>query len=422
MNTAAVLCIGTELTRGEIINTNGPWLAARLTELGFEVRAVDVVDDDPERILGALRRLGAAHGVLVCSGGLGPTSDDLTTEVVARALGVAVVRHEPSLESMRRRYEKAGREVSASSLRQVEIPEGAEALPNPVGIAPGYSAALGSCFLVVLPGVPREVEGLWAEEVAPRLRSRVERRSFQIRLRTFGLPESIVGERLQGLEQAHPSLTLGYRATLPEVEVKVLVRGGDERSSREQAHLVADEVRARLGDAVYGEEDDTFPEVVARCIRERGWRLALAESCTGGLVAHLLTSAPVSDFFIASAVTYANSAKTRLLGVNEDVLRGHGAVSHEVAAAMAEGVRRVCNVEVALALTGIAGPTGGTPEKPVGLVHWAVAFPGGTVVEQRVFPGDRRQIQRMAAFAGLALLRRICLDEARHTPAAPRVV
>lgn len=422
MISAAVLCIGTELTRGEIVNTNGPWLAARLTELGFEVLAVDTVDDDPGRIQTALQRLGAQHAVLLCSGGLGPTSDDLTAETVAAALGVPVVRHEPSFEAMLRRYEKVGRELSPSSARQVEIPEGAEALPNPVGIAPGFAIPLGACLSVFLPGVPREVEGLWHEQVAPLLRPRVTRESFQVRLRTFGLPESVVGERLDGLEAAHEGLTLGYRATSPEVEVKVLVRDGDEQRARERALFIADEVRTRLGDAVYGEGDDTFPEVVARAIRSRGWRLALAESCTGGLIGHLLTSSPASDFFIADAVTYANSAKARLLGISEDILRGHGAVSPEVAEAMAEGIRRACGVDLALAITGIAGPTGGTPEKPVGLVYWAVAHPGGTTVEHRIFAGDRRQIQRMAAHASLALLRRVCLEEARYTPSTPRVI
>lgn len=422
MVAAAVLCIGTELTRGEIVNTNGPWLAARLTDLGFQVLAVDTVDDHPDRIQAALRRLSASHAVLVCSGGLGPTSDDLTAPTVAATLGVPLLRHEPAFEAMRRRYEKVGREISPSSVRQVEIPQGAEALLNPVGIAPGFIVTLDGCQAAFLPGVPREVEGLWSEQLAPRLREKVIRDTFQVRLRTYGLPESVVGERLEGLEAAHEGLTLGYRASSPEVEVKVLVRDRDEPRARERALQIADEVRGRLGEAVYGEGDDTFPEVVARDIRGRGWRLALAESCTGGLVGHLLTSAPASDFFIADAVTYANSAKTRLLGVNEEVLRGHGAVSPEMAAAMAEGIRRACNVELALAITGIAGPTGGTPEKPVGLVYWAAAHPGGTTVEHRIFPGDRRQIQRLAAHASLALLRRICQEESRYTPATPRVL
>lgn len=410
MATAAVLCIGTELTRGEILNTNGPWLAEQLTALGFDVIAVDTVDDDRERLGEALRRLGDRCEVLVSSGGLGPTTDDLTAETVASVLGVEVERHAPSVESMRRRFEKVGRALNESSQRMADIPAGAEALSNPVGTAPGFAVTLGRSQAFFLPGVPREVEALWREQVSPRLRDRVTRRAVQVRLRTFGLPESQVGDRLHGLEGDFPGLTIGYRATVPEVEVKLLVRGDDEARARDQVMLAAEEARSRLGDAVYGDGDDVFAECVARAVRVRGWRLALAESCTGGLVGHLLTSFPASEFFIASAVTYANSAKTRLVGVNDDILRAHGAVSAEVAAAMAEGIRRVCDVDIALAITGIAGPTGGTPEKPVGLVHWAVAHPGGTLLEHRVLSGERQDIQRTAAFIGLSLVRRVCLE------------
>lgn len=410
MATAAVLCIGTELTRGEIVNTNGPWLAGRLTELGFDVRAVDTVDDDAGRITEALRRLGERSEVLVCSGGLGPTTDDLTAATVASLLGVGVEPHGPSVEAIRRRFEKVGRPVNESSLRMADLPVGAEALPNPVGTAPGFAVTIGRSLAVFLPGVPREVEALWSSQVEPRLRQRVTRTSVQLRMRTFGLPESQVGDRLHGLEEEYPGLTIGYRATIPEVEVKLLMRGDDEGQARERVMAIAEEVRSRLGDVVYGDGEDSFPECVARAVRSRGWRLALAESCTGGLIGHLLTSFPASEFFSASAVTYANSAKTRLLGVNDDILRAHGAVSAEVAAAMAEGIRRVCDVDIALSVTGIAGPTGGTPEKPVGLVHWAVAHPGGTLLEHRVLAGERQDIQRMAAFVGLSLVRRVCLE------------
>ena len=410
MATAAVLCIGTELTRGEIVNTNGPWLAAQLTELGFDVVALDTVDDHRGRLAEALMRLGGRCEVLVCSGGLGPTTDDLTAATVAHLLGVEMERHAPSVESMRRRFEKVGRTVNESSLAMADIPATAEALANPIGTAPGFAVAIGGSLAMFLPGVPREVEGLWATQVAPRLRERVTRQSVQVRLQTFGLPESQVGERLRGLEEDHPGLTIGYRATIPEVEVKLLLRADDEARAREQVLAVVEEVRSRLGEYVYGDGDDVFAECVGRAVRGRGWRLALAESCTGGLVGHLLTSFPASEFFIASAVTYANSAKTRLVGVNDDILRAHGAVSAEVAAAMAEGIRRVCEVDIALAVTGVAGPTGGTPEKPVGLVHWAVAHPGGMLLEHRVLSGERQDIQRLAAFIGLSLVRRVCLE------------
>ncbi len=409
--TAAVLCIGTELTRGELVNTNGPWIAARLTELGFEVVRTETVPDDEGEIVAALHRLAARARVLVCTGGLGPTSDDLTAAAAAAAMGVSLVCDEASLDAIRRRFERAGREMSPSNAKQADLPDGAQALPNAAGTAPGFAAFIGDCRAYFTPGVPRELEHLWEAHIAPRLQSVAVITSHQVRLRTFGMPESVVGEKLAGLEEQSAGLRLGYRATFPEVEVKVHVSAASQADARQLAFVAAEEVRARLGACVYGEGGDTFPVAVGRALRSRGWRLAVAESCTGGLIGHLMTRAPASDFFVGGAIVYANSAKTRILGVNEETLRAHGAVSGEVARAMAEGIRRASGAEIALAVTGIAGPTGGTPEKPVGLVHWAVSHPGGTTVKSRVLSGDRGQIQRLAAYIGLSLVRELAMEE-----------
>jgi nicotinamide-nucleotide amidase len=220
------------------------------------------------------------------------------------------------------------------------------------------------------------------------------------------MPESVVGEKLAGIESAFGGLTIGYRAHFPEIEVKVLARAKDKPEAHDIATRAAADVRSRLADVLYGEGEDTFPGVVGRALRTRGWTLAVAESCTGGLVGHLLTrEAGASDYFLLDAVTYANSAKQQVLGVDEDALRGHGAVSAEVASGMAEGARRVSGADVALAITGIAGPTGGTETKPVGLVYLAVSTPKGTVVKERTFQyADRTMIQTIAAYAGLALV------------------
>jgi nicotinamide-nucleotide amidase len=411
--TAAVLSIGTEITRGEIVNTNASWLSAKLTELGFDVTAIDAVDDDKARIVQTLRRLASTHAVIVCTGGLGPTTDDLTTESVAAALGVSVVRHEPSLEAIRRRFEKLGRVMSPTNEKQADFPENAEILPNAAGTAPAFAVQLDKALCFFLPGVPREVHRLFDDHLLARLRGLAPNTTHQIRIRTFGMAESMVGERLAALESQHEGLTLGYRASFPEIEVKVHVRAETQELARSRAQTIADDVRLRLGPIVYGESDDTLAEVVGRALLAKGFRLAVAESCTGGLVGHLITSAPASEWFLGGAIVYANTAKTKLVGVNEDVIRAHGAVSAEVAAAMAEGARRACGADVALAITGIAGPTGGTPEKPVGLVHWAVAHPGGLLLRDRVLFGDRKMIQRAAAFGGLALVREVCLAEDR---------
>ncbi|HWL87476.1 MAG TPA: competence/damage-inducible protein A [Polyangiaceae bacterium] len=407
--TCAVLSIGTELTRGELVNSNAAWLSAGLTDLGFEVAFGATIDDDEARIRKEIERLGQFVQVIVCTGGLGPTTDDITTLAVANLLGVPLERDEASLDHIRRRLAKFGRTVSETNSKQADFPKGSEILSNPVGTAPGFSVRIGQALAFFMPGVPREMKLMFDEQVVPRIRALAPNDSYQIRLRTFGLPESTVGERLSGVEDAFPGTTLGYRAHFPEIEVKVLTRAASQAAAREICERATLEVKQRLADVIYGEADDTFAGVTGRLLRKKEYTLAVAESCTGGLVGHMLTREPgASDFLLADVVTYANSAKTRLLGIDEDVIRGHGAVSSEVACAMAEGVRRVSGAAVALSLTGIAGPSGGSPEKPVGTVFIAVAGPAGVKVIERHFPGDRVQIQTLAAYAGLNLVRQIC--------------
>ncbi|WP_394834134.1 competence/damage-inducible protein A [Pendulispora rubella] len=408
--TCAVLSIGTELTRGELVNSNAAWLSASLTDLGFDVPLGATVDDDLKRIVQELERLASFARVIVCTGGLGPTTDDITTQAVATLLGVPLVRDEASLEHIRRRLAKFGRTVSETNSKQADFPEGADILPNPIGTAPGFSVRIGNALAFFMPGVPREMKQIYEEQIVPRVRALAPNDSYQIRLRTFGLPESTVGERLAGVEEAFPGVILGYRATFPEIEVKVLARGLSTAAARELCERATLEVKQRLADVIYGEADDTFAGVTGRLLRKKEYTLAVAESCTGGLVGHLLTREPgASDFLLVDVVTYANSAKTRLLGIDEEVIRGHGAVSSEVACAMAEGVKRVSGADVALSLTGIAGPSGGSPEKPVGTVFIAVAGPGGVKVVERHFPGDRHMIQTLAAYVGLNLIRQACV-------------
>ncbi len=405
--TVALLSIGTELTRGEIVNTNASWLAAELTASGFNVAAAEVVPDDLEPISQAVRRLAGRFRLVVVTGGLGPTTDDLTAAAAAHAAGVPLARDESALLAIRRRVEGRGKTLNAGHEKQADLPACASPLGNPIGTAPGFSMELGETPLFFLPGVPSEMKRMFLEQVLPRVRPTAPNNAFQVRLRTYGLAESSIGQALEGIEAAHEGVTLGYRIQFPEVDVKVHARSSSQPLAREAALKAADDVRARLGSVVYGLGDESFPEIVARAVRGRGWRLAVAESCTGGLILHLLTGYPASDYLVGGAVTYANSAKSRLLGVFEDTLRGHGAVSAEVAAEMAEGARRLCECEVGLAVTGIAGPTGGTAQKPVGLVYSAVAHPGGTVVAEATFTGDRDEVQLAAAYAGLQLLRRI---------------
>lgn len=406
--TAAVLSIGTELTRGELTNTNASWLADQLTSVGFTVTEHETVDDDETRIVEAVHRLAKRATVVVCTGGLGPTTDDLTTAAVAKALGTDLVRDEGSLDAIKRRMAMFKREMSPTNAKQADFPRGATILPNAEGTAPGFGVMLGEARLFFMPGVPAEMRRMFREGVLPAVAPLAPRDTHQVHLRTFGLPESVVGEKLAGIESAEPSVTIGYRAHFPEIEVKVHARGASPSDAESTAKRVAEIVRDRLADWVYGGKDDTFPAWVGRVLRDRGLTLAIAESCTGGMIGGMVTAAPgSSDYLLLDAVTYSNASKESVLGVQPDTLIAHGAVSVEVAAQMAEGALRLAAADIAVAVTGIAGPGGGTEEKPVGTVCFALARKdASTVTRQRKLFGDRERIRTLASYVALRMVGR----------------
>jgi nicotinamide-nucleotide amidase len=406
---AAVVAIGTELTRGELVNGNARWLSERLTELGFTVSSHVTVPDDAERIRGTLLDLGQESKVIVCTGGLGPTSDDLTTQAVADALGVELVRDVESLAKIEARFRARNRVMPSLNAKQADFPAGAQILANEVGTAPGFGVTIGNAHAFFMPGVPREMQFIFDTYIAPQLAPLAVRNSHQVHIRTYGLYESMVAERLRDLDRGgalhDERITIGYRVTFPEIEVKILAETSDAASARELAENVAARARERLRDVAFGGKHDTYPKYVAGLIKRAGIKVALAESCTGGLVTKLLTDlAGSSDYVIGGAVTYANTAKTKLLGVSEALLREHGAVSEQVAQAMAEGVRQALDADLAVGITGIAGPTGGTPSKPVGTVCFGLARrSGASLTATEVFPGERDTIRTFAAYYALRL-------------------
>lgn len=416
---AAILTLGTELTRGELVDTNGPWLAAELTALGLEVIEQVTVDDDDTRIAQALRRVAHGVDVVLATGGLGPTSDDRTAAVVAQVLGEPLVRHEDVLSRLRERWLSRGAPMPASNEKQADAPASATLLPN-IGTAPGFHVRIDGADAYFMPGVPREMKHIFTESIAPALASRVERRSYQIHLRTFGRTESDLADALAGIEDAYPGVTLGYRAHFPEIELKVLARADRAADAETKAEEVAAELRERLGPVVFGGRDDTFEGVVGAALRARKLTLALAESCTGGLIGAKLTSVPgSSEFLLLDAVVYANSAKEAVLGVHRSLLDAHGAVSAEVASAMAEGVRALSGADLAVSITGIAGPGGGTEDKPVGTVWFGVSGAGrkGHTFRRRL-PGDRERVRELAAYVALEAIRRLAAGA--RLPGEPR--
>ncbi|MGB5193804.1 MAG: competence/damage-inducible protein A [Polyangiales bacterium] len=409
--TAAILSIGTELTRGELINTNAAWLGEELTKLGFDVTEHATVDDDLDRIVTLVRRFSENHRVVIATGGLGPTSDDLTTEAAAKAAEVGLRRDERVVEGIRQKFKAFGRVMPESNAKQGDFPLGADVLPNAIGTAPGFAMTLGGARLFFVPGVPREMKHIFRESILPAVAPLAERRTHQVHIRTFGMTESGVAQAVGHLETEHEGLTLGYRAHFPEIEVKVHVRAATARDATERAEAIASEVRRILGDAVFGAKEDSFGQVVGAALRDKGKTLAVAESCTGGQVGEMLTRFPgASDYLLLDAVVYANSAKEAVLGVSPELLRAHGAVSAETAASMAEGALRVARADIAVSITGIAGPGGGTEDKPVGTVFFGLARKGEpTITKHRTLPWGRDRVQTLSAYVALELVRRAVL-------------
>lgn len=407
---AAILAIGTELTRGELCDSNSCWLSEQLTALGVDVLEHATVDDNDARIAAALLRLGEEAELLLVTGGLGPTSDDRTAAAAAVALGVELVRDPASMAAIEARYRKAGRVMPETNRKQADLPMGAASLPNAVGTAPGFRVQFQRATAFFMPGVPHEMRHLFTEHVVPVVARRVRRCSHQLHLRTFGLPESLVAERLGDLEAGgalfDPRVTLGYRASFPEIEVKVLARAESEAVAQGLAETAAGEARARLRPHVFGGRKDSLAGVLGERLIATGLKIVTAESCTGGLVGRLLTDiAGSSRYYLGSVVAYHNTIKRALLGVDSAILEAHGAVSAEVACAMATGVLERTGADLAAAITGVAGPGGGTPDKPVGTVWFAIAAKGEPpFAVHRHVPFSREGVRTYSAYMAMQLL------------------
>ena len=412
---AVILSTGDELTSGITVDTNSNWLADKLFAEGIDLVTVLTVGDDPERIRWAFERGIELADLVLSTGGLGPTADDLTTDVLAETLGVPLRFDEAEAERCRALFRSIGREMPENNLRQARFPEGSVIVPNPLGTAAGYRATVvrdgSERHIVVLPGVPREMKPMIDDTVLPWIRSLDETgevyrsRSFN----TFGASESALDEMMAGAITAEEG-KLSFRAAFPQISVRVTVRGKPDDADRKLAAL-ADKVRARIGSVVFGEGAETMEGVVVENLRRRGWTLALAESCTGGLVAHRLTNVPGSSkAFAGGIVAYTPELKQSLLGVSKETLEKAGVVSEETVREMAEGARRVTGANVAVSVTGVAGPDGGTKETPVGTVCIGLSAAGTLASRRYTLWGTRDWIKLLASQIALDWARRHTLD------------
>mgnify|MGYP000412774904 CR=1 FL=1 len=423
----SIISTGEEVLRGEIADENASFLSRALVDQGIDVGRRFCCGDGLADLMRTLEQALADTDAVIGSGGLGPTADDRTLDALAQALDAPLQTCPEMLARLRQIFSGVGLPFTDNQARQARRPAGAEFLPNELGTAPGIAAARDGKPIFWLPGPPFELQRMFANEVLPRLQ-RLHRERFgggrrhQRTLRLFGRGEGWVGERLAAIEALVPGIELGFRAALPEIEVKLYAGGAGPENPLAVLDRAEAEVRARLGDVVFS-SGPTLPQMVLGLLVDRKQTLAAAESCTGGLFSKLLTDAPgASAAFVLGAVTYANSAKEAVLGVPAEILEQHGAVSEPCARAMAEGARRLSGADLAVAITGIAGPDGGTPDKPVGLVHFALAHAGGTVASRRIFRNRGRDpVRALAAHHALDMVRRhlLGLPPLGPPPAAP---
>ena len=409
---AEIIAVGSEMLTPYRMDTNSLYLTEQLNLLGVDVIFKSIVGDDRGRLVAAAQHGLFRSDILIVSGGLGPTEDDLTREAVAEALGLTLHRDPEILARLEQRFAERGWKMSPNNVKQADVLEGATVLANPNGTAPGQF--LSGLFdgrehiVVLLPGPPHELKALFEIEVRERLRAKVPPAFLAIRtLKIAMLGESAVDARVAPIYKRYADVETTILAGAGEIELHFKTIAPTQDAAQRRVDEVAGVVEDELDDAVYSRNGESLEQIVGYWLQMRNATLAVAESCTGGLLAERITSVSGSSrYFLGGAVVYSNALKTELAGVPTEMIDRHGAVSREVAAALAEGIRYRCESTLGIGITGVAGPNGGTPEKPVGTVFHAVASDAGTEVVQRNFPGDRKRIRRFASTMALDMVRK----------------
>lgn len=408
MLSAEIIAIGSELLTPTKTDTNSLWLTEKLNDIGIDVKLKTIVGDDGARLEETVRDAMRRSDIVITTGGLGPTEDDITRQFTAKALDRELVYHDHIEQHLRERFRAWGREMPEINKRQAYVIDGAEILPNPNGSAAGMFAEIGGKMLVVLPGPPRENRPMFLDHIFPKLKAGagdvyVRRRI----LRVSGKGESAVDEIAAPIYTAYPDVETSILFNKSEVEIHIAARSDDPAAAQTTADKLADELAAALGNAVFSTSGESMEEVIGKRLKELGETVSVAESCTGGLIGQRFTSVPgSSEYFVEGAVTYSNAAKMRTLGVTAEILDTYGAVSSECAEAMAAGMRAYATTDHAISVTGIAGPDGGSDEKPVGTVFLGYAGPHGVKSLKIVLPGDRYLIRWRSSQAALDFLRR----------------
>ncbi|MCX7804359.1 MAG: competence/damage-inducible protein A [Planctomycetota bacterium] len=411
---AEILSIGEELLLGETVDTNSAWIARQLAGAGIRARRFQTVGDELAEIVAAFRLAISRSGLIVATGGLGPTEDDLTREGLCEACGgIGMEFHPEVLQWMSDRVGRPVESLAECNRRQAMVPRGAAMFRNEWGTAPGIYLERDGRHIFLLPGVPREMRGLFEKYVLPIVREKLVPRDERIivrELHCFGIPESDLNQRIREYMRRGANPDVGTRVAQGVCSVRLVARGRTERDALGVLEPVERRIRELLGEYIFGQDGDTLASVCARVLLSKGLTAAIAESCTGGLLCGALTAIPgISRSFLEGAVVYSNEAKTLRAGVPAALIAERGAVSAEVAAALAEGIRKGLGADIGLSVTGIAGPAGGTPRKPIGLVYFGCSSRLGTETLQRKFPGERDLVRERSVQTALDILRRTAM-------------
>lgn len=405
--TAEIICVGTELLLGNIVNTNAAFLSEKLAYLGINCYFQTVVGDNRDRLLSVINTALSRADILIFSGGLGPTEDDLTKETVAEALGKKLIRDKWAEQEIADYFALRGRIPTDNNWKQADVIEDCEILYNKNGTAPGIFVSEGEKTVILLPGPPLELKSMFTDSVMPKLQQKCGQVFYSQTVKIVGPGESSVETQILDMLNTQENPTIAPYAKTGEVHLRVTARAKDEKEAREKTAPVVEELYRRFGNAVYTTDaDETLEMALTKLLIKKKYTMTTAESCTGGMIAARMVNAPgVSAVLKSGFITYANEAKEELLGVSHDTLEKFGAVSRETAEEMAEGAVKAAHTDVAVAVTGIAGPDGGTKEKPVGLVYIGVNVRGNVEVREYHFSGSRQKIRESVTAAALTFLR-----------------
>lgn len=406
-----IIAVGTELLLGNIVNTNAQYLSQKLADIGIDVYYNLVVGDNMQRLKDTIRTSLCRSDLIITSGGLGPTADDLTKEGVSEALGLKLISHEASIKKIEAMFKVMGRTMTENNIKQGYIPEGATVLENNNGTAPGVLIEKDGKIIILLPGPPKELYPMFEDKVLPYLKTKVHSTIKSRMLRVIGIGESAAEDMLKEIIKSQTNPTIAPYAKDGEVHLRITAKSDKIEEADKLIDQMEEKVKAILGENIYGYDEESLEEVVLKLLQERNITISLAESCTGGLIANRLTDVPgASASLICGVVSYSNASKINILGVSEDTISKYGAVSRKTAEEMAYGVKRINGTDIGLSITGIAGPCGGSDEKPVGLCYIGVAIGDKVMAHKFNFNGNRKKIKWNSSSRALDFLRRELLQ------------